>query len=315
MDGNTATEEYSAKRGWIKLVLAGMASILLAMAMTVLVLVALARLPGDQLFKTGVAELGAGLLAVGVVFVLGGRTWLSIDHDSVGYAFGVGWMLLIVGIVASGSSVFSTLTSGAEIPTGALGRLFGCVILSLGIGLYEEALYRGIILGGLFAVMGRWRKGVMAAVLLAAIYFGWSHVTFEADADFLTNVQSILKIVQSAMFAIVMSDVMLHTRKLGGAVVFHAVNDFLFVGPSAILKGVAPSGEYTTGGSGAMMGVIVYGLMIAVFLYPTIRSLITIWREQDYCVGPFMEPASKAGATSREGDKVEARHMAGKHGV
>ena len=315
MDGNTATEGYSAKRGWIKLVLAVVASTMIMMAMAVLVLVALARLPGDQLFKTGAAELGAGLLAAVVFFVLGGRTWLSLDRDSIQHAFGIGWMLLIVGIAASGYSIYSTLTSGAEIPAGALGRLFGSIILGLGIGLYEEALYRGIVLGGLLAVMGRWRKGVMAAVLLAAIYFGWNHVTFEANADFLTNVQSILKIVQSAMFAIVMSDAVLHSRKLGGAVLFHAVNDFLFIGPSAIIKGVTPSGEYTTSGSGAMTVIIVYGMMIAVFLYPTIRSLINIWREQNYCVGPFMEPTSKAGSNGRESGKTGARHMAGGRGV
>ncbi|MBR2682570.1 MAG: hypothetical protein IKE22_04795, partial [Atopobiaceae bacterium] len=142
--------------------LAVVASAMIMMAMAVLVLVALARLPGDQLFKTGAAELGAGLLAAVVFFVLGGRTWLSLDRDSIQHAFGIGWMLLIVGIAASGYSIYSTLTSGAEIPAGALGRLFGSIILGLGIGLYEEALYRGIVLGGLLAVMGRWRKGVMA---------------------------------------------------------------------------------------------------------------------------------------------------------
>ncbi len=298
MSGDVTRSQYSARRGWTRLVLAIVAGLALMMSMVVLTMVAMARLPGDELLKTGVAELGAGLLAAVAVFVLGGRKWLAIDGDCILYAFGMSWMLLIVGAVASGYSVFSTLASGADIPAGALGRLIGSILLSMGIGLYEEALYRGVILGGLLAVLGRWRKGVMAAVLLVAVYFGRNHVTFEADADFLTTAQSILKIVQSAMFAIVMSDVVLHTRKLGGAVVFHAVNDFLFLGPGAILRGITPSGEYSTSGSGAMAGVIVYGLMIAVFLYPTVRSLVSIWREHDFCTGPFMEPSGKHVTTS-----------------
>ena len=99
MNSDVTHEQYSARRGWAKLALALVAGLLIMMSMVVLTMVTMARLPGDELFKTGAAELVSGLLAATAVFVLGGRKWLSVDRDCIAYAFGISWMLLIVGIL------------------------------------------------------------------------------------------------------------------------------------------------------------------------------------------------------------------------
>lgn len=228
------------------------------------------------------------MLSVVAVALLGGRRWLSVDRASLGAAFRISWILLLVPLAATVIELVTVFTSGNPVPEGVPMRLLGAVLFCLAIGLFEEYCCRGIVLGGLLAVLGKSRVGVMVAVLISSLCFGWIHVGTTAFDNPTSVAFGISKIVQTGMFGIVMCAAVLHSRKIGGAAIFHAVNDFLFLGTSAVFEGVTATGNYTSGAN-LTDGLIAYGIIILVYLYPTIRALRSIWRDHETCMGPFME--------------------------
>lgn len=52
------------------------------------------------------------------------------------------------------------------------------------------------------------------------------------------------------------------------------------------MEDVSVSAEYTSSDS-AWQGVLVYVLWIAAFVYPTVKAIRIIWRENDCDYGPF----------------------------
>ena len=286
-----AAENKTASRalGWVKLVLSIIAYGVLFVTQMIAMLVAGKLVSGNEIMQAGVGECIAAVVALLILVLLGGRRWIPFSGADIAYAFRVGWIVLLIGIVTMGISIVQALGAGSPIPSGAGMRLLGVTLLGLGIGFLEEAMYRGIVLGGLLAVLGRSRWGVMAAVILASIVFGYAHVGAADFSTASTTVQAILKIVQTAMFGIIMSDIMLHTRTIGGAAIFHAVNDFLLMAFSAVMSGAAAEGSYTTSEYDLWMVALAYGIMIVVELYPTICSIRRIWGEQSRCTGPLMK--------------------------
>ena len=242
------------------------------------------------LFATAIGEAIPLVLAVIVMIALGGRKWLGIDKESVKYAFKVGWPFLILGIVASAMSVISSIRKGTSFADGVLVNLIGVTLACLLIGFLEEILYRGISFGSLLGILGGSKVLIMVAVLFSSWVFGRVHVTSLSLQDMNVFIQSILKIIQTGMLGIVMCDIMMHTKKIGGAALLHAVNDFLLMVTGALYEGKSVSGQYTISDSGTgNLVIIVYLIMIAVYLYPTIRSIIRIWKEYNECYGPFVK--------------------------
>ena len=60
--------------------------------------------------------------------------------------------------------------------------LAGVALLCLSVGLYEEALFRVLLLGGLLSGRGAARNGVVTAVLVSSVAFGAAHVALEGEA-------------------------------------------------------------------------------------------------------------------------------------
>lgn len=276
-----------AKRGWIKLAISLVAGFIASMVAAVLLIVGLAPFPNNPILGAAAGRLAAGLVVIIIFTLLGGRSWLKITGSGMAYTFKRAWPLLLIGIVPAGISYFQAATSGG-FPADFLPKLALIALLCISIGILEEGLFRGIDLNAFLAGLGGWRWGVLASVIISSIMFGQVHVAQEAVTSSDAAIQALLKIVQAGMFGIVLCETCMHTRELGSAIIFHALNDFIMMSVSMGLQGNTGIASYVnTDQSSSIM--IAYGIMIAIYLWPTIQALRAIWSEQQVNRGAFME--------------------------
>ena len=242
------------------------------------------------LLKTALAELVPLILATLLMLALGGKKWLGTDMESIKYAFKVGWVFPALGIAASIWRIVGFISDKTPLAEGFLINLIGVILACVLIGYFEEILYRGINFGSMLALLGSSRKLIILAVLISSWTFGRVHVTSLSLSDPMVFIQSILKIIQTGMLGVVMCEIVLHTKKIGGAALLHAANDLMLMITGALFEGKSVSGVYVTSDeTTAGLSVIVYLFMIAVYLYPTIQAFRKLWKNYDVCYGPFVK--------------------------
>ena len=282
------TQEDVRKRGLAKMAMAIAANIAVTLASAVLLIMGLAPFPDNPILGAAAGRIAASVVILLVLVLLGGRSWMGISGKGLAYTFRRAWPLLLVGIVPSVSTFYQALT-GSGLPEGFFSSLAVTALLCIAIGVMEEYLFRGIQLNALLAGLGGWRWGVIVSVVISAIMFGRTHVAQESVTGNVAAMQAALKIVQTAMFGVVLSETVMHTRELGSAAVFHALNDFIMMSASVALQGNQTIGSSYINVNQASNVYLAYGIMIAVYLLPTILAFLTIWKEHQTCRGAFME--------------------------
>jgi membrane protease YdiL (CAAX protease family) len=94
----------------------------------------------------------------------------------------------------------------------------------LGIALLEELAFRGLILYGLIRVWGRSRRGVVGAVVTSALLFSVAHL-----ANLLMGKPAslvLLQVVSALLVGFYLTVVVLYTRSIWPAVLFHGLGNF-----------------------------------------------------------------------------------------
>lgn len=272
---------------WSKLALAIVAFVVVSVLSILASLICTNVLPGQPIMGMAVGQLIGAVFAVLAMIALGGRKWVRISRDGVSHVFRIAWPALIIGVVSIVGVAVEAVSAGS-VPDDAALLLVESLLLCAGIGLYEEALFRGVIQGGLLAVMGRTRAGVMMAVVSASLFFGWEHVVGSDLSNPIVLAQVVLKTIEAGMFGFVMGASMLHTRQIGGIALFHALNDFLLMGPSVAFLGDGLDLNYANP-DGGIESLIAYGILIAVMIAPTIWAARSILKEQTPCHGALVE--------------------------
>ena len=240
---NTTNQKkgFRSIKAWLKLIISIPLTAVIIFSQAIATTVS-AGLSIPPLFVTVIGEALPLVLAVVLMIALGGRKWLGTDKESVVYAFKAGWPLLILGVVGSVMNVISSIRKGIPLAEGALVNFIAVVLACLFIGFLEEILYRGISFGTLLGILGGSRVLIMVAVLFSSWLFGRVHVPSMNFGNLNMFLQSLLKIIQTGMLGIVMCDIMLHTKKIGGAALLHAANDFLLMLTGALYEGKSVSG-------------------------------------------------------------------------
>ena len=291
------TARRNTARAWSKFIIALLISYFVApMLVTVCIMVGGSLMPRIPQLGTGLAELVAGRVAALAMIFLGGKKWLRFSGKGLGHAFRLSWPILAADVVLVIYTLIGLLRSGT-VPAGIGSLLLGVFVLCIGVGVFEETVFRGVLLNGALAPLGKSRTWVLICVIAVSLWFGKVHVGNLDASDTTALILAILKILQAGFFGVIMSAIVLRTRQLGGAFLVHMLHDFLLMSASALQTSRSFTANYTDSSVG-YTGFIAYGILLLISLPALIWAIRSILKNGDSDHGAFMpaEPETQAVA-------------------
>lgn len=175
------------------------------------------------------------------------------------------------------------------------GNLAYITIYCLLIGINEEVMFRGLCLGGLLAWLGEKRSGIIASCVISSLIFGAFHVIGSLDlTNFLSIAQGLMKTLESGLFGFVLCVPVIEDHNLGGAITFHAYDDWIVM-LGSIFTGISESTTYVTDSPQLATFVIgIYAVMCLLFLPKMIQAIRRLQQIEEPQLGPFMREEAQA---------------------
>lgn len=277
--------EQRQPKGWGKLVgafaLAGatvaLQTVALLLAFGAYALVAgTASIESVPLSVVMAGEVIGGAFALLFVVALGGRSRLSHQPGSIRFGVRVALAIFVVDLVLLALDAIS-LAVGEDAFTLSEtwhADVIVLAVLCLGVGMFEEGMFRGLILNGLLARMGSSKRGVVWALVLSSLLFGLSHVfPITEEITAMTIVQSVLKTLQAGIIGFVLGVIALRTRSLWPSIAIHALTDYLLMFPSMGLMGEPLTTEYVATGEDGVATAVMYVVVSVLYLPALIRCV------------------------------------------
>lgn len=234
-------------------------------------------------------------IIVGTMFILAGKPAICSKRGSFKEAVYLGKYSIFVSVlffIFSGIGGVYTIFTGA-LPATWISSLLSTAILCLFVGIFEEALFRGLIFNSLLLKRGDTKKGIYIAMFLASLIFGIVHIlpVFISGAflDPIILLQSLLKTIQTGMCGFLLAAIYLKTGSLWGIAFIHGLNDFLLMVWGNMLSGAVSSvipGKFfasyvdASGGNTSFLLIIVY-LVTILLSIPFITKSIKIINSLD----------------------------------
>ena len=239
-------------------------------------------------------ELGGVIAAVIACHALGGASLMRPQLASIVDTFHrLRWLVVVSGLEVALQLLAFTTGDYSLSPNWPL-YLLHILLLCMMIGMFEEIVFRGIILNGLLAPLGERRDGVLKALLISSLLFGAAHLIGQDTdwSDRLQATQAILKVAQTGVLGFVFGVCAIHQRNLTGVAVFHGFTDFVLMVLPYMLSG-PEQGEvqYVTADSqAAMTTIVMYSVLIALYIPALVTAMRTLRQEQLPQCGEFMDP-------------------------
>jgi membrane protease YdiL (CAAX protease family) len=218
-----------------------------------------------------------------IIVIVAGPKIISPRGRMMGFTFRKCWWILAVNLllllVMLAMQIVHVHTP--LVPDWVL-RAVEVLILCLFVGLFEDSMFRGVILNGLVARMGNTRAGLVWAAVITSLLFGFTHVLGSlitgGVADITTIEQSIGKTLETAMFAFVLSAVYLKTHNIWGVAIIHGLSDFFPTLYTALFSTSAISATYVDASAGmnsvgAYAGIAIVYIPLVIIGWHILRDL------------------------------------------
>ena len=238
------------------------------------------------------------VVSVTCFIALGGGRWLRFDGRAIRDTWSFAKPLIIINLVL-----------GFFIGLGVLGGLLnetinledfvkiGCfvTVFCLVIGINEEAMFRGLVFGGLLAKLGGTKGGVLGAAIISSLVFGYMHVIFDLDfRSYYSIGMGLMKTLETGMFAFILCVPALKGQNLWGAITTHAFFDWIIMCGNSISSGGFAAIAYTSSNPTiAMAGMSLLGVLCLLYLPRTIRSFKELRGMNVPQYGPFMKDTAE----------------------
>ena len=236
--------------------------------------------------------LGRCIISVTAFIFLGGISWLRFDKEAIKKTWKFVLPLVLINIVLGvllALSGFMSKDTNAGISIDGMKQIPYNTLLMALVGINEEAIFRGLLLGGLLLLFGKKKNGVLWAAIISSIVFGLIHVVFDLDFSNISTILSgMMKILETTMFAIVWCYCVLKYKNLIGAMTAHAFFDWIVV-VGTLLSGSGMSTNYVTDDpKKAIFQCVFFGLIALLYLPRTIKAVKGI-KALGPISGPFAE--------------------------
>lgn len=265
-------------KGWARMIAA------FSLAFATLVIQGFAMIPGYfSQSETGlmtVAEIASGLAALVFIFALGGKKLATPSMEGMGETWRILRWLFLADAVVTVIDIIGTVASGTfELSEMWFLRTLLLLLMCIGVGLFEETMFRGLVFHGLLARMGGTKKGMLWAVILSSIIFGAMHIDpFNMSwSDPMQVLQALLKIVQTGIFGFVTAVAVLRTGNIWPVVLIHCLNDFMLMFVYNGLSNMPITTEYVSTGEDALAIVGIY-IALSLAYVPSLIAAIRTFR-------------------------------------
>lgn len=178
---------------------------------------------------------------------------LKINHDlkiSLGEMLKVNSLPLILGTLF----IFA-ISATAKF---SMNKLIYTFILALVVAIFEEYLFRGILLNSLLAVSQQKYTDYFKAVLFVSLLFGMTHVVNLAEQ---TLTATLLQMLNAFVLGILLAALYLRTGKLGWPIFYHFMLDFTGI----LFNGIVTQTP-TAASLPASLGMMLLYLLTGLFL-------------------------------------------------
>lgn len=189
-----------------------------------------AVIPGATLVQSLVQTVGLAAAIAGIV------AWSAPEVLAcVGLGPFRATALWTAGVGFVGGVVLLALTSPVSLcnPVALLPR--GALVLALcfATGVFEEGLFRVLLMNALVQHGPFAQRPWLGAALTSSILFALLHVPLAALSDFgtMASLQAVLKLAQTATFGMIMAGLYAARRSLWQNAIVHAVFNFFYLGP------------------------------------------------------------------------------------
>lgn len=222
-----------------------------------------------------VVRIALAAMTFALIARIAGRQECAPCARAIGTTFILSAYLVVVVAAINLYALFGSAAAWA--PASQWGpQLLATLALCLGVGFFEEGLFRGVFLNGLLSKTGSTFGGVVSAVLVSSLLFGVAHVVPSfldgGVVGALGIAQALLKTLQAGTLGFFFSCVYLRTRSLWGVSLIHALHDFIPLGCSTLLNGTI-EGTYIATGPTALALVAVYLGYLALYIPLVVESV------------------------------------------
>ena len=268
--GNSSALRHQ-RRGFVTFLLALLCLLLCVVGEFVGVLVTLFAGGDEYLFGLLGCCVGAAL----GIYALGGARLLDPRYASLGYALRTSWWLLAVSTGITMLDAYGGFSGGLSIQADWLEKTWYALALCASIGFSEEAMFRGLLMGGLLDAFGNNRRGVMTAVVLSSVLFGVAHIEWWSlnYADPLQLAQALLKIIQTGFFGFFLAALTLRSKSILGPALVHGLADFVIFFYSYCLLGEGLDVDYVSSGAEGVETMWLYLVMVVLYLPLVIKGV------------------------------------------
>ena len=153
--------------------------------------------------------------------------------------------------------------------------------LALMIGLFEEGLFRGIIVNGLVKVMPKTKAGLYKAIIISSILFGFVHIMwYLLDAEYYSLsgiVQMMMSIFKIGSIGMLLASIYFKTKNIWACILLHAMIDFILFLINPLTGGVVSHSYVEKGVSESAL--VISALVTAIVSIPNAIIAIRIMRK------------------------------------
>jgi len=265
-------------------------------------------------------ELVYAAITLVVLAALGGTSCIRLSAKGVGYAFHkllyvLIWLAVIAFIVFLSGYAMSSKDGASPIRPDWTMQLLINIVLCIGIGIFEECLCRGILFGSLLAKMGSTHRGIVWAIVISSVVFGFMHtVPYFLKGTVITLAawaQVVTKTFDAGVFGALMALLYLRTRNIWSIAAIHCLNDLLPLVAMSVVSNPFTVTYVSNDAQSASNSLVYTVVMFLVVYLPVLLKLARDFRASTPLpqMGPFVEDweARKPDASLESREKGKER--------